>query len=168
MSINVYLNDSVEKLEGFETKDRKSKDGQCWQTYHLPGLQFFRDGGRWYFVGHELTDPIPAVVKGLVNEISFYGQIPWFPQRSIGIYRYEDAEAEIDYVGEIVRIRMCGKSMENMLELYRKIRAGKITPRESWYAEQESSQVKKSRGFWVLRVLRRVFRPRNRKIPSTE
>jgi len=142
MSINVYLKDGVEQLEGFQTKKRKSKDGQQWNEYYLPGLKVSRDKGRWYFYLYELTDPIAPVVKDLVDEISFYDRIPRRPERAIGIYKHEDAEAELDRSGEAVSygLRIRGKSMKNMLELYRRIRAGKITPRESWDAEQEMSQ----------------------------
>lgn len=139
MSINVYLKDGVEQIEGFQTKERKSKDGQCWNEYHLPGLQVFRDKGRWYFFLHEFSDPIPDVAKDLVDEISFYERIPRHPDRISGIYKYEDAEAELDRSGEAASygLRIRGKSMKNMLELYRKIRAGKIIPAESWDEEQE-------------------------------
>ena len=142
MSINVYLKDGVEQLEEFQTKERKSKDEQQWNEYYLPGLQVSRDKGRWYFYLHELTDPIPPIVRDLVDEISFYDRIPRRPERAIGIYKHDDAEAELDRSGEAVSygLRIRGKSMGNMLELYRRIRAGKITPMESWDTEQEMPQ----------------------------
>lgn len=142
MSINVYLKDEVEKLEGFRTEERRYNDGSRRDDYHLPGLQIIRDKGRWYFYLNELTDLIPNVVKDLVAEISFYDRIPRYPERIAGIYKYKDAEAELDRKGEIrsYGLRIRGKSIENILELYRKIRAGKITPAESWDAEHEALQ----------------------------
>lgn len=138
MSINVYLSDDVEKVTGFEAVERRSKDGQKWNEYKLPGISIFREKGRWYFYLHELTDPISDVVKDIVEEISFYERIPRRPDRISGIYKYKDAEAELDRSGEAVSygLRIRGKSMENILALYRKIRAGKIVPEESWEEEQ--------------------------------
>ena len=143
MSINVYLKDGVEQLEGFQIEDRKFKEEQHWNEYHLPGLRLYRDKGRWFFVLNEFTEPIPDVVKDFMDEISFYDRIPRRPDRISGIYKHEDAEAELDHSGEAMSygLRIRGKSMKNMLELYRKIRAGKITPTESWDEEQQTPRV---------------------------
>jgi len=46
LSINVYLSDKVTELEGYEVKQRQSKDGQRWEECYLPGIYLFREKGR--------------------------------------------------------------------------------------------------------------------------
>lgn len=140
MSINVYFKDGVEQLNEFRVVERTAKDGQRWNVYCLSGIDVFRDRGRWYSYFRDLTEPIPSIVSDFVDEITFSGRIPRSPGRAIGIYKYKDAEAELDRGDEkntdSLWIRGRGKSMDNMLALYRMIRAGKIVPAESWEEAQ--------------------------------
>lgn len=139
MSINVYLRgDEVKKIQGFELRDRRSKDGQVWKEYSVPGLGLSWDKGRWFFYLHELTDPIPEVVKGLVEEITVQEVFPTHPSRVAGVYRLGDVEAVLDkpISDNCYSLKMRGKSMENMLKLCRTIRAGTVLPDESWEREQ--------------------------------
>ena len=138
MAINLYLTDGVQQINEFQTEVRKSKDGKQLNDYYLKDLQLSRAKGRWCIHLHDLTDPIPPIVKEFVDEISFYDRIPSRPHRDIGIYRHEDAEAQIDRNGDqfTYGLWIRGKRMENMLVLYRMIRAGTIAPTENWDAEQ--------------------------------
>ena len=142
MSINVYLKgDEVRKLEGFTTKKRQGgKPVQEWDEHELSGVKLSHDKGRWYIMLHEPTEPVPATVVDIVEEISFYEWISLRPSREAGIYRHESAEAEVepDKIGgdNRLKIRIRAKKMEDLLELYRKIRTGSIRPEQSYEGQQ--------------------------------
>jgi len=133
MSVNVYFQDEVQKKDGFIVTNYTHKGKQL-DEYSLPGLQLYRDKGRFYFFFSELDNPIPTIVEDVVEDISFYDRIPCNPERIIGVYKYKSAEAELDRSGERVTygLKIHGKNMEDIRELYRQIRAGTITPEESW------------------------------------
>lgn len=139
MSIRVYLRgDEVQKLPGFTTKPRRDH-GQEWNEYELPGLKLSHDNGRWHIPLSEPTEPVPAAVADIVEEISFYGQIPLFPRRERGIYRHESAEAEVESTGYKdgrIGVRIQAKNMEDLLHLYRKIKDGSIRPEQSFEGQQ--------------------------------
>lgn len=142
MSINVYLKgDEVKNLEGFTTKKKQGgKPVQEWDEHELSGVKLSLDKGRWYIYLSEPTEPIPAVVKDIVEEISFHGYLKAGIRREMGIYRHESAEAEIDAESAggkpmyVVRIK--AKRMENLLELFHKIKIGSIRPEESYEGQQ--------------------------------
>lgn len=143
MSINVYLKgDEVTKLKDFKTKQMQNRDRQ-WEEYGLPGVSIWREKGRWYITLNEPTEPIPAAVAGIVEEISFRVWIPGSPSREAGIYRHESAEAEVGTdksSGDLkYEIRIRAKNMADLLELYRKIRIGSIRPAQSYEGEQGGS-----------------------------
>lgn len=139
MSVNAYLKKCVESLEGFEKVERKEKTGEKWYTYSLPGIKLFYDKGRYYCILHELNEQVPDLVKSFVEEISFFEIFPRIPKRTVGIYRSKDAEAEVDeYLSESYEIRIIGKNMQSMCDLYRAIRSGRImpAPKDRWDNEQ--------------------------------
>ena len=144
MSIKVYLTgNAVESIEGFTTKSRQSNDSDKeWNEYELPGIKLCHEKGRWHLRLHELTDPIPELVVDIVDEISFYESIPTYPERVAGIYRHESAVAEIIPEAirsdSYIRMRIVSKNMDDLRELYLKIRVGSILPEES-YEEQQIS-----------------------------
>lgn len=152
MSFNIYLDSKkVEKLEGFEEIERHDR-GRKWFNYLLPGISISREKGRYYVVLHEVGDSIPELVKDIVEEISFYDSIPACPTRMRGVYVYQDATATVDKRDsqDYYEVRIRGKKMESVCELYRLIRAGKIKPKESW----EEKQAKKGIVPLVLRLFR--------------
>lgn len=141
MSVHVYLKgNEVQSIEGFTEEGFPG----------LPGIKLFRDGGRWYTILQEPTDPVPAAIVNIVDEISFIGWFPHYPYREAGVYRYESAEAEVELSkgvsigkggksGEIeYRTEICikAKKMDDLLELYRQIRTGSIRPEQSYEGEQ--------------------------------
>ena len=142
MSINVYLKgDEVQKLEGFTTKKRQGgKPVQEWDEHELSGVKLSHDKGRWYIYLGELTDPIPAVVENIVEEISLREYLKGGVRRETGIYRYQSAEAEIDAASAdgkpLYMVRIRAQKMEDLLELFRKIKIGSIRPEESYEGQQ--------------------------------
>ena len=155
MSVNVYLKNSVESLEGFEIVERKEKNGEKWYTYSLPGIKLFRDKGRYYCILHELNEQVSDLVKPFVEEISFYELFPRIPSRICGVYRFKDAEAEIDtYLSESYAVRITGKSMQSIQILYRAIRSGRTMPasKDCWGNEQIEQIVPK----WK-KIIRRLL-----------
>lgn len=131
MSVNVYLKgDEVMGLEGFDST-RKS----------LPGnIVLFQEKGRWYFTLSDPSEPIPATVAGIVEEISLHAQVPCYDKREAGIYRFESAEAEIEQ-GQIsgrywLQVRIKAKKMEDLRALLHMIRAGSIRSEVSYENQQ--------------------------------
>lgn len=137
MSVNVYLKDEVEKLEGFTTKQKEAKY-EKWEEHWLAGIRLEHNYGRWYFTLYDLNDRIPEVVANIVEEISFHTFVPLQPLRERGIYSHESCEAEVgvDSEGQKLWMRIRGKKMEDVRALYRKIRAGSIRPKESHEGQQ--------------------------------
>jgi len=141
MAINVYLKgDEVKNVEGFVTKTRK-QNGQEWNEYTLPGVNLWHDKGRWHTMLHEPTEPVPVAVANIVEEISFHEWTALEPHREAGIYRHESAEAEVepDMIGGKMKlkIRIKAKKMEDLRELYRRIRVGSIRPEQSYEGPQD-------------------------------
>lgn len=142
-SINVYLKgEEVRALEGFTiTPASGGKPLQKWDEYKLPGIKLSYDKGRWYVVLHEPTEQVPAAIFNIVEEISFYDLMPADFKREAGIYRHESAEAEVtsEMIGGgrgMIRIRIKAKKMEDLLQLFRKIKIGSIRPEESYEGQQ--------------------------------
>ncbi|QQG46452.1 MAG: hypothetical protein HYY55_01230 [Candidatus Niyogibacteria bacterium] len=136
MSVNVYLKgNKVQELEGFTTRKRwGGKPPQEWDEHEISGVKLLRDKGRWYISLGKLTDPIPEAVTDIVDEVSLHEYAD--TQREIGIYRHKSAEAEVDKSGGGRMIRIRAKRMEDLLELYRKIRVGSIRPEQSYEGQQ--------------------------------
>ncbi len=146
MSINVNLKgNEVEKIKGFKINERVDK-GQKWKEYYLPGISLFLDKGRYHTILHQLTESVPEVLKDIVEEISFYDHFSSTPKRITGIYQHKSAEAEVDLLTDknFLSIRIIGKNMKDVLELYREIRAGKAVPLERWDQEHQQRVEEKS------------------------
>ncbi len=139
MSITVYLKEGVESISGY--KERVMKDrGQEWTVYSLPELTLFRDKGRWHVYLHELTEPVPEIIKDYLDEISFYEWFPLRPKRICGIYRVGDTEGDLDEQGDHYVLRIRGQSMVSIREMYLKLRSGKLTPNINFEVAQERAQ----------------------------
>lgn len=141
MSVNVYLKgEEVQKLEGFTIRKRQGgKPIQEWDEYEVPGVKLFRDKGRWFVMLSE-SDPVPEAVKDIVEEISFHAIIPRLAAREAGIYRHESAKAKVKPWNSghewKLEIRIEGKEMEDIRELFHKIEVGSIRPEESYEGPQ--------------------------------
>lgn len=141
MSINVNLKgNEVEKIKGFEVKELNDK-GKKYKEYSLPGICLYFDKGKYHTILHQLTESVPEILKDIVEEISFYDYFSPETKRITGIYQYKSAEAEVDFLNDrkFIQIRIIGKNMEDMKELYRQFRAGKIMPAERWDQEQSAT-----------------------------
>ncbi len=138
MSINVYLKDEVQQATtGFEEKEKAESGHKRSEYRRVSGTSLLHDKGRWYFILHYLTDQIPDSVKEFVEEISCFETFSSQPKRALGVYKFESVEAELDdWDKGKYQLKMRGKSMENMLKLYRLIRAGQTFPVESYDGQQ--------------------------------
>ena len=106
---------------------------------YLPGIKLYRHNGRFYISLDRGDEPIPSLLIDLVEEISLQDYFPKNPKRTSGIYKYKDAKAVLEDLGPnntANRVQICGKTKDNVIELYNQIRAGKIHPTESWEVEQ--------------------------------
>jgi len=139
MSINVYLRgNEVQKLEGFTVKQMREK-GRDWESYELPGIQLHREKGRWYVILHNPTEPVPAEVVDIVDEISLLEFVIMCSPREAGIYRHESAEAEVEpktFPMNHYWVHIRAKKMEDLLELFREIKIGSIRPERSYEGPQ--------------------------------
>lgn len=136
MLIYVYLKDEVTSHPNFENGNGNSSN------YHkVAGLRVNQDDGRWHFVRHETTEPIPQVVANLVDGASLR---EWIPIRQInrktGIYRHESAEAEIKFDkfnGEdCLEVNIVAKKMEDLVELWQRFMIGSILPENNYNGRQ--------------------------------
>ena len=128
--IHVYLNDEIQKVQGFKTQTIKNRDGREWEEYSLPGINLYREKGRFY-INLDLGDRIPSPLADLVGDISLQDTFPKSPKRTSGIYNYKDAKAVLEDLGPnntTNRVQIRGKIIDSVTELYGKIRAGTILP----------------------------------------
>ena len=157
-SIYVYLSEEVKNKEGYEEKQR-SERGQQWKEYRIAGMYLFRDKERPYISLSEIECPIPEIVSDIVVGFSLRDWIPSRPKRINGIYKLETATATVDTSGDRTEVRITAEKLEDLRELYYKIRAGQTFPSENWEAEQitdpspkteetELATKKKSKGFF--------------------
>ncbi|MCC2630962.1 MAG: hypothetical protein K0S38_771 [Candidatus Paceibacter sp.] len=135
MSVNVYLKDEIRQAEGFKMKQMSGgKPLQTWEEPTYNGIELSgRRQGRLYLEFRELEDKIPEVFNPFVEEVSYQESFAINSRRSIGIYRREKIVAELDtseFNRERYTVKMRGsmEDMPTMLELYRAIRAGTISP----------------------------------------
>lgn len=154
MSIELYVNEEVVKRDGFEVRHRQSTDGQQWEEYYLPGIRLYREKGRFHINLHHLEEPIPKLVEDMVEEISFYEWIPGLPKRVGGVYSLKSAMGTLEPPQKeqsSYQLRIVGKKLEDIRELYLKIRVGRILPTESWEEKQISSG-----SFFFRKVLEKI------------
>lgn len=160
-TINVYLRGNMSDLEGFVPDKRHSTIGYC------QGFSFYLQNGRWYFTLSDPSDKIPAFLLDCVEEISLYEALSREIRRESGIYLCGTAEAELascDERGRSSRVRIRGKSMEDVRELLRRIKTGSIRPDESYEAKQAGmsrAELEKELEDWKLKA--RVFEDHLRK-----
>ncbi|MDP2967065.1 MAG: hypothetical protein Q8N87_01490 [bacterium] len=143
-SIYLYLkNEEVPKLVGYQIIDRHNKDGGNYKTYSIPGVDLSFDKGRFNTILHGIQESIPLLIKDIVEEISLYDWIPLDPERVIGRYKYKTAIALLDRQKDNYELRILGKLLEDVKELYFQIRSGNIQPFESWEKKQKFSILQK-------------------------
>jgi len=90
----------------------------------------------------ERTEPIPALVAGIVEEISLHELFPLEPKREAGIYLHGSARAEVEpkFINGRMQNRICvtAKEMKDLQEVYEGIRVGSIRrPDKSYEGEQD-------------------------------
>lgn len=134
-SVRVYLkgDEEVRGLKGFVERYKKEsgRDKECC----LPGgIELCNKKGRWY-VELDLTDPIPAAIVDIVDKITLKEFISFRTKREEGVYSYESAEGTISGSPSEIYIYKA-KKMEDVFELYHKIRVGSIRPDESYEGQQ--------------------------------
>ena len=139
MSVNVYLvGEKVREMSEFKIVGGKKKDGGSWKQFTLSGINLSYDKGRFYICLDQPTEKISSLLADIVDEVSFWEWFPSDPAREVGIYNHKSAEAEVESPREnSVRVRIIAKKMEDLLELYRKIRIGSIRPTKSYEGEQD-------------------------------
>ena len=143
MSVNIYLTEAVKDLEGFSTKPYPDGSGD---DARIDGMHLFHDKGRWY-VMHSDSDPVPAVLKDVVDKISYREWIPRMAPREAGIYNHETAEGELvlDSRGgkePKYQLSFTAKKMEDIWELVRLIKVGDIRPTQSYEGPQDGKSLK--------------------------
>lgn len=135
MSTRVYLTDEVMKLEGFSNVT----DG-CGER-GFPLVRINDNNGRLY-LNISYGNPVPAIVAGVVDEVSIFEVIPGQPSRETGIYNLESATAMVEFChcdhGVVVRreITITAKTLEDAREILRRIKIGSIRPDESYEGQQ--------------------------------
>ena len=133
MSINIYLD--FNKLKNHkETEKHPGKQGP--PVLRIGGSIVSYEKGKHYIVSHEIEEDIPALITEMIKEVSLYEIIPPQPKKTAGRYVNKDASAIVDICDRGYSIQIRGKRMEDVRELYRLIRSGKIRPKESWEEEQ--------------------------------
>ena len=141
MSINVYLNKGILELEGFKTQPYKDGSGD---EMILNGTHVYRQDGRLHISWNE-TAPITEELRGLVEEISWYEQIPQTGRREAGIYRHKSAECDLTpedrssnkRENRIYILKLRAKTLEDAHELMHMIKTGTIRPSESYEGDQQ-------------------------------
>ena len=154
--IYVYLKGNIKDLKGFSSVERRSNNGTKWEDFYFLGFPASEDKSLWKLYVNDFTVLLPDAVKELIEVISLYERIPSIPSRISGIYRYNDAEAELDRGCEAATygLNMHSKTMESLLALYRLIRAGSITPTENWDSAQVPVIPVSQNKIWSYTVVR--------------
>jgi hypothetical protein len=140
MSINVYLKEGIRNQLGFKSqeKDNSGKYGGTYTELTFEGIKLQEGEGRLYLGLQGLDSKIPEKLRSWVDDISFVDGFSCKRGRQPGIYRKGELVAELEaqssptYYSVKMRGRM--EDMPTMLELYRAIRAGTISPLpgDSW------------------------------------
>lgn len=144
MGVNVYLSAKIREAEGFEDKPESGGNPvQHWTTPYFQRIRLEFDKGRYALHLHGLANEIPECLDEFVRSISVVETFPTSPRRTTGVYKHKKATAELDisrYHRNEFRLHITSKTLEDARELYRRIRAGKITPKESWEEEEEEEE----------------------------
>lgn len=145
MSVNVYLSDKIREHSEFKSRPYQGSD-QMKLTFG--SLDVFSNRGRLHLIWSE-SEPIPANLNDLVEEISWYESIPQMSHRESGVYRLNTAECELTPgdAGNSKRekpvywLKIKAKNLEDIHALLHKVKTGTIRPDESY----ECAQLGKSR-----------------------
>lgn len=138
-STNLYLKEKVKEIDGFDSKLRGEREK--WTEYWIPGgIRLKNEKGRWYSV-IDLEDPIPEILADLVEEITYHDIFLAAPvSRERGLYRFGSAEGKLEFNGDgripEYKIKISAKTIDDIRELDRRIKAGSIRPEESYEGAQ--------------------------------
>ncbi len=132
MSVNVYLETSILRNKSLVT----TQTGGV-QKMELYGVSIYSNQGRPYVVLGNENDPVPQGILAWVSLISFYDIFPRRADRVTGIYALRSAEGEldIDQTGKY-SVKITGKKMDDVRDLYRAIRTGSLQPEKSYEGPQ--------------------------------
>ncbi len=132
MSVNVYLETSILRNKSLVT----TQTGGV-QKMELYGVTIHSNQGRPYIVLGNENDEVPQGIRAWVSVISFYDIFPRRTDRVTGIYTLKSAEGEldIDRSGKY-SVKITGKKLEDIRDLYRAIRTGSFQPEKSYEGPQ--------------------------------
>ena len=140
MSTYLYLSEDIlEKIPDCEP-DQKA--------YTLGVLKLKRDeDGRLIYQIQNDRSPlalrIPIALREYVIAVSMIRRFPDDPIRIFGVYQYLEARATVDILRDgdpWIMVHVIGKDLENVAQLYGRIRAGTIEPTESWERLQPGTE----------------------------
>jgi len=121
MSVNVYLNEKVRELPGFNCEQLRD------------------DKGRLYLVWSD-DAPIPGELKDLVAEISCHDSFPQLGRREAGIYRHKTAECELVpenwTTAMVYKIKVVGRNLEDIRAIVRFVKIGHKSDGSSFRPEE--------------------------------
>ncbi len=130
MPTHIYIKDEVRILEGF-TEDTERK-----HQFFYRGIRLKTDDdGRLYV--YPTASKVPPALKDFVEEATMMNDFPAEPHRTAGRYEHKGAVMFVDADpkrGHKIFAR--GPVLDDLVDLYLKIRAGTIQPKESWEGEQ--------------------------------
>jgi antitoxin component of MazEF toxin-antitoxin module len=126
VSIRVYLSREIVRTKAYRKTGRKKGEGT------FDGIPVQEDEHRrLYCIPSD--NRVPRRIEQYVSGVSLQEFIPSKPHRTLGVYRRGDAEITVD-VGKKEDLRVTGtaRTLEDLLALYRDIRAGQTRPAVSW------------------------------------
>ena len=165
LSIRVYLDKKVQKMEGYE--ERTVPTSHNWIRCTFKGVEIYSGQApveEFYVSLSDPEEPVPKEVQDLITGASLIARHPRkYLNRHCGRYELKSATGTVDVHSfekgqEEAEVRIKGKKLDDVVELYRKIRAGQIFPFEDWEGPQQEPQKEprqKPQGT-ILRLLKRV------------
>lgn len=137
MSLNVYFTDAVKTLPGFTSKPYSDNSGN---ETRIDGMRIFGEKGRLYTTFSDENDVMPEKLNDYVEKFSLYKSLPYIAKRETGIYRHSSAEAELEFDPHgkvaVYQVKIIGKKLEDVRDLFRMIKIGSIRPEESYEGDQ--------------------------------
>lgn len=144
MSIRLYFDpEKVRKHPSYKEVTTRNGRGEPHTEYLLDGEGISIDDGDWYVNIYSVILPeIPNLYKGILASVSLCEDFPIRPLRERGVYRYKTATAELEtrdfgrkeelkYI-----IKITGKSLKNVQELFQMVKAGSVRPEISYEGSQ--------------------------------
>ncbi len=144
MSIRIYLNEDIAPQHLIDHARRcKSRGRQDEAIVQCQGMKIPVDGdGRLYYqLTEDIAHPAIAIPRPLQNHIdmiSWWTRIPSVPHRTLGVYKTDGADAQLDVEPQDPnwrRLVICGQDIAELSRLYSEIRSGRTLPYESWENE---------------------------------